>query len=219
MRKGISKGKKIGGIILVILGTLGVGIGIIFGLLFGAVSSVFEDEEFGSMMDTQMAEIIEGGIPTEGTITDIDYDEGLATVEYYSETEECWYETQMPAMSENYSIGDTVTVYYDLNNPDYPELDALAPEMFGDAMGAVGDMMPAVGGVFGGVFGVIGLIMLIIGIVLLVGYHKDKKWMEEINARNNGPMGTQPMYGQQPGQPFGQQPNQPYNGNSQGNNV
>lgn len=205
MKKGISKGKKIGGIILVILGTLGVGIGIIFGLLFGAVSSVFEDEEFGSMMDTQMAEMVAGGIPTDGTITDIDYDEGLATIEYYSETEECWYETQMPVVSESYSVGDTVTVYYDLNNPDYPELDALAPAMLGDAMGTVGDMMPAVGGVFGGVFGVIGLIMLIVGIVLLVSYHKEKKWMEEINTRNNGPMGMQP--------------NQPYNGNSQGNNL
>jgi len=177
MSKGVGKGKKIGGIILVVLGTLGLVIGIIIGLAFGAMSSALGGEEF----DAQIAEIVEGGTPTEGTITDIDYDEALATVEYYSESEECWYETQMPVMNENYSVGDTVTVYYDLNNPDYPELEAIAPEMFGDAMGAVGDAIPLVGGVFGGIFGVIGLIMLVIGILLLVSYHKAKKGMNTVN--------------------------------------
>lgn len=212
----MKKGKKIGGIILVVLGALGIGIGIIIGLLFGAVSKVFQDDEFGGMMNEQIAELVESGIPTEGTIIEVDSEENLATVEYYSDTDECWYETTMPNMNGNYKVGDTVIVYYDLNNPRYLELEVIAPEMFGDAMGAVGDVMPAVGGVAGGVFGVVGLILLIIGIVLLVTYHKDKKWMNEIHARNAAaghPYPGAPMGGQPPYQPYG---NTPVNGQPNG---
>ena len=67
------------------------------------------------------------------------------------------------------------------------------------------------------VFGGIGLVLLIIGIVMLVTNKKDKKWVDDINARN----ASQGIGGQPAGQPlsgYGQQsggaPN-PYQNNNQ----
>lgn len=231
-------GKKVGGIVLIILGTIFLLIGIGIGVLFGAMGNVMESDEFTEQMD----QLLIGGIPTEGYIVAIDEENLTADVEYYVEEEECWYETTQPIMNGDYEIGDVVTIYYNCHNDK--ELEVISPEMFGDAMGEMGGAMGTIGGVFGVGGGLVGLIMLIVGIVLIVTSHKDKKWTEEINARNaqlgigqyhsGNPQGQVPPYNggaqmngqpyngnpQAGGQPYGgaqQNPWQPSDHNSQGN--
>ncbi len=198
----MSKGKKIGGIILIVIGTIFLVIGIAIGGLFFAVGGATDEAK--DQLNEEMDSFTETAWETYGEITDID-DESMATIEYYSDADGYWYETGMGILSEEYGIGDTVTVYY---NPEDPT-EVMIPELYGDAMDTVGDMMPVVGGVFGGIFGVIGLIMLIIGIVLIVNNRKDKKWVEEINTRNAQQMVGQPYSGNPQGQ-------QSYNGYPQG---
>ncbi len=208
----MSKGKKIGGIVLIVIGTIFLVIGVAVGGLFFAVGSA-TDEAKGELND-EIEEFQSSAMYAAGEIVDID-DESMATIEYYSEVDGYWYETQMAILSEEYGVGDMVTVFY---NPDDPT-DIMIPELYGDAFDTVGDTMPVIGGVFGGVFGVIGLIMLISGIIMVVSNHKDKKWAEEIKARNaqqgigqfantNPQNMNQNGYGA--GQPYNGMPQNPY---------
>lgn len=216
----MSKGKKIGGIILVILGTIFLVIGIAIGALFGVMNGAMGEavDEFNQ----EIEDFREHAVSTEGLITDID-SEGYATVEYYCEEDGWSYETTILVVSETYYEGASVEVLYDPNNPG----DVRVPDMYKEAMGLVTDTVPGIGVGVGVFFGVLGAVLLIIGIVLLVNNKKDKKWVDEINARNasqgigtapyNGyqqPQGGQPMGGY--GQPQGGQPmggyGQPQNG-------
>lgn len=215
----MSKGKKIGGIVLVIFGTIFLVIGIAVGALFGAMNGVMDEaiEEVQKEID----EARETGVSTYGQITDID-SENMATIEFYCEEDGEWYEMNMMVMSDEYQVGSGVEVCYEydkLNDPDYVPV---VPVLYMDAMGMVGDTVPGVGIGVGVFFGVLGAILLIIGIVMLVSNKKDKKWVDEINTRNaaqgiNGaPMGGyQPMPG---GQPMGGY-SQPMGGYSQPQNA
>ncbi len=60
-----------------------------------------------------------------------------------------------------------------------------------------------VGAEYGGVgflVGFAGFMMLLIGISMLIDQSKEKKWLEEINARNAQYGLVKPFYGNQPGQ-------------------
>ncbi len=173
----MSKGKKIGGIILVIIGTIFLVIGLAIGGLFGAMNGAMG--EAIDELEQEMDEFRENGVSTYGEIIDID-DESMSTIEYYCEEDGYWYETYIMILNENYRVGSTVEVCYD----PYDPTNVMVPELYMDAMGMVGDTVPTVGIVVGVVFGIIGAVLLIVGIVLLVNNKKDKKWTDEINARN-----------------------------------
>lgn len=166
----MSKGKKIGGIILIILGTIGLVIGFAIGGIFGLMNSATGE------LEAQIDELRENTVSTDGQIVDID-DESMATVEFYCEEDGYWYETYIMVLSGDYRVGDIVEVCYD---PYDPSNAPIVPELLLSGVGAIGGIGTGVGIVIG----VIGVIMLVIGIVLLVSNKKEKKWTDEINARN-----------------------------------
>ena len=173
----MSKGKKIGGIILVIFGTIFLVIGLAVGGLFGAMNGAMD--EAISELQEEIDEFRENGVTTLGEITDIDSD-GMATIEYYCDEDGYWYETYIMVLNDGYQVGSAVEVCYESSDPT----NVMVPQLYMEAMGMVGDTVPGVGIGVGVVFGVIGAVLLIIGIVLLVSNKKDKKWTDEINARN-----------------------------------
>lgn len=201
----MSKGKKIGGIILIILGTIALVIGIAVGALFGVMNSATDE------LNAQVDELRENTVSTDGEIIDID-DEGMATIEFYCEEDGYWYDAYIMVLSDEYQVGSVVEVCYD---PSDPSNAPIAPELLLAGMGTIG----GVGTGVGVVIGVIGVIMIVIGIVLLVSNKKDKKWADEINARNAAMgVGGAPNNGyQQPGQPGGYNanPNQYQQNNNQ----
>lgn len=220
----MSKGKKIGGIILVILGTIALVIGIAIGALFGAMNGAMD--EAIAEVEQEIEEARQTGVSTYGEITDIDSD-GMATIEFYCEEDGSWYETSIMVLNEEYQVGSGVEVCYDYSRFGEEDYIPVVPALYMDAMGMVGDTVPGVGIGVGVFFGVVGAILLIVGIILLVNNKKDKKWVDEINARNaaqgigaapyNGyqqPQGGQPVSGY--GQPAANQPmsgySQPQNG-------
>lgn len=177
----MSKGKKIGGIILIIIGTIFLVIGLAIGGLFGAMNGAMD--EAVAELEQQIEDARRTGVSTYGEIIDID-SENMATIEFYCEEDGYWYETYMMVMSDDYEVGGALEVIYDpyrLNDSDYVPM---VPVLYLDAVGVVGDTVPGVGIGVGVVFGVIGLIMLVIGIVLLVSNKKDKQWTDDIKARN-----------------------------------
>ena len=173
----MSKGKKIGGIILVIFGTIFLVIGLAVGGLFGAMNGAMD--EAISELQEEIDDFRENGVTTLGEITDIDSD-SMATIEYYCDEDGYWYETYIMVLDEGYQVGSAVEVCYDSSDPT----NVMVPQLYMEAMGVVGDTVPGVGIGVGAVFGVIGAVLLIIGIVLLVSNKKDKQWIDQINSRN-----------------------------------
>lgn len=198
----MSKGKKIGGIILVIFGTIFLVIGIAVGALFGAMNGAMDQaiEE----IEQQIEDARRTGVSTYGEIVDID-SENMATIEFYCAEYDDWFVTRIAVVNDEYQVGSGLEVCYDpykLSDPDYVPV---VPALYLDAMSMVGDTVPGIGIGVGVFFGVLGAILLIIGIVLLVGNKKDKKWVDEINARNAAMgIGNAPNNGY--GQPQGGQP-------------
>ena len=172
----MSKGKKIGGIVLIIIGTIFLVIGIALIVLFAASDSAME-EAVGEL-EQELEEFQENNASTYGEITDID-DEGMATIEYYCAEDGYEYVTYFPAV-DGYRVGSVVLVCYDPDNPT----NVMVPDMYMDSMRMADDTVPVIGIVTGSILTGIGLILLIVGIVLLVNNHMDKKWTDEINARN-----------------------------------
>lgn len=211
----MSKGKKVGGIILIILGTIGLVIGLAVGGLFGAVSGSMDDAM--AEVEQQIEDARRTGVSTYGEITDID-SESMATIEFYCEEDGYQYYFNMMVVSDNYGVGSTVEVLYDpyrLNDSDYVPI---APDLMMEGMDVILSTATTGGVVVGVVIGIIGAVLLIIGIVLLVSNKKDKKWSDEINARNAamGIGGAQP--GGQPLSGYGQ-PGQPVNGQQNNQNM
>lgn len=210
----MSKGKKIGGIILVIFGTIFLVIGLAVGGLFGAVNGSMDDAM--AEVEQQIEDAKLTGVTTYGEITSID-SESMATIEFYCEEDASWYYFTMMVVSDNYSVGSVVDVCYDpdrMNDSDYVPI---SPELMMEGMDVILSTASTGGVVVGVVIGVIGAILLIIGIVLLVSNKKDQKWTDEIKARNAAQgigaapnNGYQQMPGGQPmggyGQPQGGQP-------------
>lgn len=205
----MNKGRKIGGIILVILGTISLLVGILFGSIFLAGGGVMDSDEgqaeIDSRLDYELSEFKEDALTTYGEV--IDVDEETITVEYYSEVDDYWYETEFELLSSGiYNVGDTIEIWYNVDDPSY----AMSPDVIRDSMGDVGGMMSAVGAVFLCIFGIVGLVMLIIGIVLLV--KKPEKPFNPQPIPHPNQMGAYPnQYGQpggyqnQYGQPGGYQ--------------
>lgn len=195
----MSKGKKIGGIILIIFGTIFLVIGIAVGALFGAMNSAMD--EAIAEVEEQIEDARRTGVSTYGEIVDIGSD-NMATIEFYCVEDDSWHEMSMMVMSDEYQVGSGLEVCYDpykLNDPDYVPV---VPVLYLDAMGVVGDTVPGIGIGVGFFLGVLGAILLIIGIIMIVNNKKDKKWIDEINARNAAQgIGTVPnnAYRQMPG--------------------
>lgn len=196
----MSKGKKIGGIILIIFGTIFLVIGLAVGGLFGAMNGAMDDAMVE--IEQQIEDARQTGVSTYGEITDID-SESMATIVFYSEEDDSLHYFSMMVVSDNYGVGSTVEVVYDPNRIGYSDYTPISPELMMEGMDVILSTASTGGVVVGVVLGIIGAVLLIVGIVMLVSNKKDKKWAEEINARNaamgigGGQPGGQPMNGQQ----------------------
>ncbi len=192
----MSKGKKIGGIILVIIGTIFLVIGLAVGGLFGAVNG--EMDSAMAEVEQQIEDARRTGVTTYGEITDID-SESMATIEFYCAEDDSSYYFTMMVVSDSYGVGSEVEVCYDpyrLGDADYVPI---APDLMMEGMEVILSTATTGGVTVGVVIGVIGAVLLVIGIVLLVSNKKEKKWTDDINARNaaQGVGGQQPLSGYQ----------------------
>lgn len=175
----MSNGKTIGGIIMIVFGSILMILGLLFAAFFLFTGYVASDEE---LMGEEIEEKIElfkrNALETTGEITGIDRDAGTTTIRYWSEIDNDYYDMQLYTVFSNYAVGDPIEVYYNIDDPS----DIMIPEVYGLAADMVGGVFAVIGAVAAGV-GVVGLILLIVGIVLVV---KGKKNTQ----RNDMPAGN-----------------------------
>lgn len=175
----MSNGKTIGGIVMIVLGSILTILGLLFAALFFGMGHVASDEELiGEEIQEKMDLFKRNALETIGEITEIDYDEGTTTIGYQSEIDDAYYEMQIYTVFSKYSVGDPIEVYYNIDDPS----DFMVPEVYDMAADMVGGIFFEIGAVAACV-GVVGLILLIVGIVLVV---KGKKNTQ----RNDMPAGN-----------------------------
>lgn len=160
--------KKVIGIILTIFGGFGILFALIFGLVFGGLGKGFSeatksDEDYISDgYDACMGTIVS----TEGSGTYTSGPSSKTIIAYTVDGAE--YQGTLNIYSSSYVKDDTVTVYYDLSNPNRFEV----PELSEAAFGTMGDIFSGVGTVFLIIFGFLGIILLIVGVILIKSARK-----------------------------------------------
>ncbi len=155
----MSNGKKIGGIILSVLGGIFLFLALIFGIVFLIVGGAM-----GNAKDEAKEELeafVEHAIKTDGEI--IDTDGSTTTIEYYSEKDDSYYQATFSVSNSSFREGDSVVVYYDENDPD----SCMAPDLVEGTYEKLSDIFSGIGAGLGVFLGIIGLGFLIGGIVLI----------------------------------------------------
>lgn len=158
----MSKGKTIGGTFLIVVGSILMILGLLGALLFIFVGYMADSGMADESVEEKMWDFKRHALSTEGVITDVDLEEGVTQIRYYSEIDGKYYPITMYAVLDDYRAGDKIEVYYDMDDPADFMLPA-AYEMVADELGGVFFKI----GTVAGVVGVVGLIMMIIGIVLI----------------------------------------------------
>lgn len=155
--------KKVLGIILTVVGGLSILFALVFGIVFGGVSTVMN--ESSNMND--------GFVQDSTTVScngEVVYaDDGETHVQYEVSGE--IYVAEFNIYSSNYTVGTAVTVYYNENKPE----ECSVPEITEDVFGMIGGMFAGFGIGFAILFGVVGIILLIVGILLLKKSDTDSK--------------------------------------------
>ena len=177
----MSKGKTIGGIIMIVFGAILLALGFLFAALFFAMGNMTNDQE---VMDETIQEKLDAfrlnALETIGEVTEIDRDAGTTKIGYESETDNAYYELQVYTVFDDYAVGDAIVVYYNIDDPS----NAIVPDIYDVAVDMVGGIFSIIGAVAAGV-GVVGLILLIIGIILLVKGKKKNQGNEYNGATGN----------------------------------
>lgn len=164
----MSNGKTIGGIIMIVLGSILTMLGLLFAAFFFFSGYVVKDEELvGEEIQEKMDLFKRNALETTGEITEIDYDEGTTTIGFRSDIDNVYYEKKIYTVLDKYSVGEPIEVYYNIDDPS----DIMIQEIYDLAADTVGRIFFVIGTVAACV-GVVGLILLIAGIVLVV---KGKK--------------------------------------------
>jgi len=178
----MGNGKTIGGIIMIVIGAILMALGFLFAAFFFFTGSVADNEE---IMDAKIEEEVDlfkrNALETVGEVTDIDWDAGAMKIGYWSETDNDYYELEIYTVLDDYSVGDEIVVYYNIDDPS----DAIVTEVYDEAVDMVSGIFFIIGAV-AAVVGVAGLILLIIGIVLLVKGKKEKQGNQYNNNFQNG---------------------------------
>lgn len=161
--------KKIIGIILTVLGGFGIFFALIFGLIFIGVgvgfSGASNSDEYTN--SNEYDSCIGTIVSTKGT-GDSSSGTSSETVIAYT-VDGMDYQGSVGIYSSEYIVGDTVTVYYEIANPNRFQVPELSEAVFG----TMGTIFSGVGIIFAIIFGVVGLIMIIAGIVLIKSAKKD----------------------------------------------
>ncbi|MGN0132634.1 MAG: DUF3592 domain-containing protein [Lachnospiraceae bacterium] len=154
----MNTGKKIGGIIMTAIGGIFLFVAIIFAFAFLVVGGAMGNAK--DQTRAEMEEFADRAIETQGEIIDAD---GSTTVEYYSETDDSYYEVTFSVSNSSFREGDLITVYYDKDNPG----TCMAPDLVEDTYDTLSTVFSGVGAGLGIFFGIIGLGLLIGGIILI----------------------------------------------------
>jgi len=175
----MSNGKTIGGIIMIVFGSILMILGLLFAAIFLAIGSAASDEELmDAEIQKQMDSFLDNALEAPGEITDINWDEDITTIGYQSALDDAYYELHLNTILDDYTVGDAIDVYYNIDDPS----NAIVLEAYDVVADMVGGLFIVIGAVALGV-GVLGLILLIVGIVLVVKGKKN-------NPRNDIPAGN-----------------------------
>lgn len=152
-------GKKAGGIIMTVFGGIILFIALIFILVFSLVGGAMR--EVKNQTGDEFEEFRDHAVKTYGEIVDVE--SGSTTVEYYSETDNSWYQVDFSVSNSAYREGDSVALYYDEDDPG----TCMAPELYESTYDTLDNVFSGIGAGLGIFFGVIGLGLLIGGIILI----------------------------------------------------
>lgn len=155
----MNNGKRVGGILMIVFGSLFLFMGILFGSIFGLAGYAIKNES--DMVDKDFEELKEDAMTTTGVV--VETDDGLTIIEYYAQEDDTYYETSCNVRSSSYEVGSEVTVYYDADEPQ----DAMVPELYEETYGLLNTIFSGFGFAFVGFFVILGLPLLIGGIVLM----------------------------------------------------
>ena len=150
-------GKKVGGIVLTIFGGLFLFMGLLFGIIFGLVGGAM-----GGAVDevnAEFEEFSENAIETTGVIVDT-YDSST-TIEY--EVDGVYYQVEYNVSTSEYTTGDYISVWYEIDNP----YSCMAPDLYTETLGLAGGIFSGVGIGLGVIFALVGLAFMIPGIIML----------------------------------------------------
>ena len=169
---------------MIVFGSILTILGLLFAVIFFATGSVANDEELmGDKLQEKFDSFARNALETTGEIVEIDRDAGTTKIGYQSEIDDAYYELELYTVLNDYSEGDAIEVYYNMDDPS----DALVPEIYDVAADMVVGVFFIIG-VVAACVGVLGLILLIVGIVLVVKGKKNNQG-SNIPAGNyqNGP--------------------------------
>ena len=164
--------KKIIGIILTVLGSLGILFALIFGFIFGGLGMGFSaaknsNQEYKSDEYSSCTGVI---VSTSGSGSSSSGSSSETTISYTVDGLE--YQGTVNMYSSSFVKGDTITVYYDLTNPNRFEVPELSEAVFG----TMGTIFSGIGIVFLIIFGGIGAGMIVGGIILIRLAKKDNMY-------------------------------------------
>lgn len=164
--------KKVIGIILTVCGCFGIMFALLFGFVFGGLGMSFSkatksDQDY---ISNGYSSCIGTIVSTTGSGNYTSGPSSQTTIAYTVDGLE--YQGTLNIYSSSYVKDDTVTVYYDLSNPNRFEV----PELSEAAFGTMGTVFSGIGIVFLILFGVIGVGMMIVGIILIRSAKKDNMY-------------------------------------------
>lgn len=152
-------GKKIGGIVMTMLGGIFLFIALIFILVFSLVGGAMGDAR--DQVGEEFEEFSDHAVKTYGEV--VKNRNGKTTIEYYSETDESYYQVTFSLSNSAYRSGDSIEVYYDEDDPG----TCMVPELYESTYGILDNVFSGIGAGLGISFGVFALGLLIGGIILL----------------------------------------------------
>ncbi len=161
--------KKIIGIILTIIGGFCLFFALIFGLVFGGIgisfsSSANSDKEYDSYEYSACDGII---ISSHGSGDSSSGTSSETVIAYY--VDGLQYTGTLNLYSSDFTEGDTVLVYYEVNDPSQFEVPTLSKAVYG----TLGSIFSIIGIAMFSVFGLVGIVMLVVGIILIKSAKKD----------------------------------------------
>ena len=169
----MNSNKKIAGIIFIVIGS----IMLIFGLLFGGgfILAGQGMEYIKNSTEKQLEEFKEYAVKTTGTI--VSSDDGVTIVRFEDE-DGGEHEISINSSSSALSPNDQVEVYYEEDDLSHSIVPAIQIELYSQ----MGHITSVIGKVALGFIGGIGALLLLVGIILLVKYKKEKATYDSMNV-------------------------------------
>lgn len=152
----MQNGKRISGIILILLGSLLLLLAVTFAASFLGVGSFLGAER--DKYNADWESFSKNAVEVSGEIMDTD---GGTTILY--PVDDDYYCVTLSVSNSAYGIGDVISVYYDPADPE----QCMVPELYDSTYGLLDTIFSGLGAGLGAAFGILGLGILIGGIFLM----------------------------------------------------